>query len=81
MQTVGGEFVQLTHKGKRMLVTQHGTLQLSEVYYAEGVKYNLISVPKLVERGISLHLTKMGAYIEKHGVRINLQTERRLWTL
>ncbi len=70
MQAVGGELIQLTHKGKRTVMAQHGTLQLSEVYYAEGVTYNLISAPKLVERGVSLHLTKMGAYIEKQGDRI-----------
>ncbi len=81
MQTVGGELIQLTHKGKRTIATQHGTLQLSEVYYAEGVKYNLISVPKLVERGISLHLTKKEAYIEKQGVKIKLQMKHGLWTL
>ncbi len=81
MQTVGGELIRLTHKGKRLLVTRYGSLQLSEVYYAKGVEYNLISVPKLVERGITLHLTKAEAYIEKHGVRIQLQPERGLWAV
>ncbi len=78
MQTVGGE---LTHKGKRLLVTRYGSLQLSEVYYAKEAKHNIISVPKLVERGITLHLTKTEAYIEKHGVRIQLQSEQGLWAV
>ncbi len=81
MQTVGGGLIRLTHKGKRLLVTRYGSLQLSEVYYAKGVEYNLISAPKLVERGITLHLTKTEAYIEKHGVRIQLQSERGLWAI
>ncbi len=38
IQTVGGELIRLTHKGKRLLETQHGSLHLSEVYYAKGVQ-------------------------------------------
>ncbi len=82
MQTVGGEFIKLTHKGNRLLVTRYGSLQMSEVYYAKGVRYNLISVPKLVEKGISLHLRNKRAYIEKQGVKINLErADHGLWTM
>ncbi len=35
MRTVGGELIKLTHKGKRLLMTRYGSLQLSEVYYAK----------------------------------------------
>ncbi len=78
---VGGQHIDLTHKGTALINTNDGPLSLHEVFYAELLPYGLISVPQLAKRGVTLHLSNERAYLMKGGSRINLSKKDWLWTL
>ncbi len=65
VRAVDGAVITLTHKGRRTIHTLQGILTLSQVYYADGLKYNLISVPAMAEFGVKVVFDRNDAYIEK----------------
>ncbi len=54
LKAANGKVINLTHMGKRQIRTKFGELHLNEVYYAKELTYNLISVPKLITRGVEV---------------------------
>ncbi len=81
VKTVDGTIITLTHKGKRTIDTAQGRITLNQVYYAEGLKYNLISVPAMAEYGVKVVFDNDIAYIEKGKNKIHLITADGLWAL
>ncbi len=71
----------LTHKGKRTIHTDHGVVKFGEVYYGEGLCYNLISVPAMTRLGTKIVLGNGVAFLEKNGNRMNLEMKDGLWAL
>ncbi len=67
---IGGQKILLTQKGTAKIPTADGVLTLTNTYYAQGVEFGLVSVPQLVQRGVSVYLTKEQAYLEKNGMKI-----------
>eukprot|EP01084_Bolivina_argentea_P295665 509087_1 len=78
---VGGQKIDLTQKGTVKIPTADGMLTLTNTYYVQGLDFGLVSVPQLVQRGVSVYLTKEQAYLEKGGTKINLQRVGDLWAL
>ncbi len=78
---IGGQKILLTQKGTAKIPTADGVLTLTNTYYAQGVEFGLVSVPQLVQQGVSVYLTKEQAYLEKNGTKIHLQREGDLWAL
>ncbi len=56
-------------------------VKLNQVYYADGLHYNLVSVPTMAASGVKAVLGKHEAYIEKNGRKIYLDTVNGLWAL
>ncbi len=76
-----GSEITLTHKGKRSIITKYGKLQLSNVYYAKELKFNLISVPMLIKEDVKVVFGNNTSSIEKNGCKIYLVRVNNLWTL
>ncbi len=76
-----GSTLTLTHKGRRTLRTNQGVVTLNQVYYADGLHYNLASVPTMVNSGAKAVFGNDNAYIEKNGRRIYLKLVNGLWAL
>ncbi len=76
-----GATVTLTHKGRRTLRTSQGVVKLDQVYYADGLQYNLVSVPIMAKSGAKAVLGEREAYIEENGRRIYLKIVDGLWAL
>ncbi len=82
MKTAGGLIMRLTHKGMRTIEAENdGPLILREAYYAEDAEYNLVSVPRLAEKGVEIKFTHQKAHIEKGETRINLEKRDGLWSI
>ncbi len=61
--------------------TKHGILALSEAYYAEGLEYNLISVPTLNTQNVKVTFDRHEAYLKKGTTIIHLVKLNGLWAL
>ncbi len=81
VKTVGGETIELTRKGSRTLSTPHGVLSLKEAYYSGSIEYNLISIPKLIEKGLSVNFMQNKAYMRKGNTSIQLIRKDGLWAI
>ncbi len=81
MRLAGGIIMTLTHKGSRTIKTPDGPLTLKETYYAQAGEYNLISVPKLAEKGVEAKFTQHSAYIQKNETTIHLEKRDGLWSI
>ncbi len=46
---------------------------MSEVYFGKELRYNLMSVPAMVAKGITVILGNTETFIEKDGMRIRLE--------
>ncbi len=77
---IGRQKILLTQKGTAKITTADGVLTVTNTYYAKGLEFGLISVPQLVQRGVSVYLTKEHAYLEKNSTKIHLR-EGDLWAL
>ncbi len=75
MMAAGGTVVPLTHKGIRIMETEGGPLILNEVYYAQSAEYNLISIPKLTEKGVVAIFMNDGAHIKKGKSKFTLRNK------
>ncbi len=73
VKAVNGTIITLTHKGKRTINTSQGVITLGEVYYADGLKYNLMSVPTMAKLGVKVTLGNDEAYMEKYKRKIHLR--------
>ncbi len=80
VRAVDGTAITLTHKGRRTVHTPQGTITLSEVYYGDGLKYNLISVPAIANFGVKVVFDD-AAYIEKGRTKIHLIKADGLWAV
>ncbi len=81
VRAVDGTVITLTHKGKRTIHTRQGVITLSEVYYADELKYNLMSVPTMAKLGVNVTFGHDEAFIEKNESRIYLRKVDGLWAL
>ncbi len=81
VQSVGGELIKLTHKGTRVINTKQGPLSLTETYYCQGIKYNLVSAPKLADKEVEVRFSPGEAYLQKGSVKIYLTRKDGLWTI
>ncbi len=81
VRAVDGTDITLTYKGKRTIRTRQGVITLSQVYYADGLKYNLISVPTMAKLGVKVTLGHDEAFMETNGSRIYLRRIDGLWVL
>ncbi len=81
LTAVGGHSVRVTHRGRARISTRHGVLALSEAYYAEGLEYNLISVPTLNAQNVKVTFARHEAYLEKGTTIIHLVKLNGLWAL
>ncbi len=76
-----GTVITLTYKGKRTIRTRQGVITLGQVYYADGLKYNLMSVPTMTKLGVKVTFGYDEAFIEKNERRIYLRRVDGLWAL
>ncbi len=81
VKAVDGTLVNLTHKGNRIIRMREGTIRLGEVFYADDLQYNLISVPAMAEKGVKVTFAADNAFIEKSGNKITLREVDGLWAL
>ncbi len=82
VSSVNGINVKLTHVGSRTIITGQGMVVMSkEVYFAKELKYNLMSVPAMVAKGVTVILRNSNTYLEKKGKRINLENVDGLWAV
>ncbi len=81
VRAVDGTVLTLTHKGKRTIRPRQYMVTLNEVYYADGLKYNLMSVPAMAKLGVKITLGQCEAFIEKNESRIYLRRVDGLWAL
>ncbi len=81
VKSVGGQMIKLTHKGSRVLNTLNATLSIKEAYYASGREYNLVSIPKLIEKGVTVSFAQSSAYMEKENTKIQFVRKGGLWAI
>ncbi len=81
VRTANGDVIRLTHKGKRTIPTKQGVVILNEVYYGPGLRYNLLSVPRMNELGTNVTFNNDKAYMNKNRNVIPLRKIDGLWAL
>ncbi len=81
VKAVDGTIIPLTHKGRRTIRTRQGVITLGQVYYADGLKYNLISVPTMTQLGAEVTFGCNEAFITNSESRIPLRRIDGLWVL
>ncbi len=81
VSSVDGTKLKLTHVGSRTINTGQGMIVMSKVYFAKELKYNLLSVPAMVAKGVTVTLGKSKTHIEKNGTVIRLENIDGLWAV
>ncbi len=81
MMTVNGTKIRLTHKVRRIIQTADGLLSLTDVFYGEGLDFNIICVPQLTKKGVIAFFYPGNAYLRKGNTTIKLVKYNGLWTL